>query len=121
MYNQKLKKLSEQKQIILPFQNKLDKKQIKISWFVYVIQLSEQYSQKNRDQILKKLRAKGIQCSNYFQPIHLQPLYQKKFQYKKGSFPITEKISDRTIALPFYNNLKEKQIKYIVKTLKECL
>ncbi|MCF7906869.1 DegT/DnrJ/EryC1/StrS family aminotransferase [Patescibacteria group bacterium] len=109
MYDQELKNIPE---IQIPYRNP----QAKISWFVYVVQIK-----KNRDQILKKLRAKGIACSNYFQPIHLQPLYRKKFQYKKGDFPITEKISQQTIALPFYNNLTQKQIKYIVKNLKECL
>ena len=34
------------------------------------------------------------------------------FGYKKGDFPITELISDSTIALPFYNNLEENDVKY---------
>jgi perosamine synthetase len=64
---------------------------------------------------------KGIQCSNYFKSIHLQPLYKKIFGYKKGSFPVCEAVSDRTIALPFYNNLKEKEIKFVVDNFKEAL
>lgn len=94
---------------------------VKISWFVYVIQLSEKYSRSDRDQIMKKLKGSGIQCSNYFQCIHLQPLYRQMFNYKRGDFPVAENISDRTIALPFYSNLTEKEIKYIVKNLKEIL
>ncbi len=93
----------------------------KISWFVYVIQLSEKYSRSDRDQIMKKLKGSGIQCSNYFQCIHLQPLYRELFNYKRGDFPVAENISDRTIALPFYNELTEKDIKYIVKSLKNFL
>lgn len=113
MYNEKLKNIPEiQIPYIAPW--------AKISWFVYVVQLSKKYTRKDRDQILKKLQKAGIQCSNYFQCIHLQPFY-KQFGYKRGNFPIAESISDRTIALPFYNNLKEKQILYIVKTLKKCL
>jgi perosamine synthetase len=88
----------------------------KMSWFVYVIQVK-----KNRDQIMDKLRARGIACSNYFQCIHLQPFYKKMFGYKRGDFPVAEEISDKTIALPFYNNLTEKEIDYVVKNLKECL
>jgi len=93
----------------------------KISWFVYVIQLSKKYHRKDRDQIINNLKKAGIQCSNYFQSIHLQPLYKKLFNYKRGSFPIAESISDRTIALPFYNSLTETKIKYIVKKLKQFL
>ena len=93
----------------------------KISWFVYVIQLAPNFTRKKRDLILKKLQKSGIQCSNYFQCIHLQPFYRKLFGYKRGDFPIAESVSDRTIALPFYNDLKEKQIEYIIKTLKNVI
>ena len=34
------------------------------------------------------------------------------FGYKKGDFPVTEKVSKGTIALPFFNNLKEEEIDY---------
>lgn len=93
----------------------------KVNWFVYVIKLNKKYSREKRDKVLENLRKKGIGCSNYFTPIHLQPFYQKMFGYRKGDFPITEFVSQRTIALPFYNDLTEKEIDYIVKTLKEIL
>lgn len=93
----------------------------KISWFVYVVRLSDKYSSNDRDKILGKMRSFGIECSDYFKCIHLQPFYQESFGYKKGDFPIAEFISDRTIALPFFNNLKEEKIKYIVNKLKKCL
>jgi len=112
---------------------------IKMSWFVYVIKLSKKYSEQDRDKIIKKMAERGIQCGTYFQSIHLQPFYKnprrfapqnlvscftrnkKKFNYKSGSFPICENISRRTIALPFYNKLKKKEINYVVKNLKEII
>jgi len=94
---------------------------VKMSWFVYVIMLSRKYSKKDRDLIIKEMAKKGIQCSTYFQSIHLQPFYRKMFNYKLGSFPISENVSQRSIALPFYNNLKEREINYVVKTLKKIL
>ncbi len=114
LYNERLKKIEE---LIIP---QLENNK-KISWFVYVVRLTDKYSMEDRDLILNKLREKGIGCSNYFTPIHLQPFYRKMFGYKKGDFPITEKISERTIALPFYNNLREKQIDYICENLKKII
>lgn len=112
MYNEKLKSIPNIKALyVAPW--------AKISWFIYVIQLGDKYSRKNRDEIMKKLQKAGIQCNNYFQCIHLQPFYQDLFGYKRGDFPIAESVSDRTIALPFYNNLKEKQIDYIAQNLKK--
>jgi len=115
MYNKKLTKLT--KFIKLPYVAPW----AKIFWFVYVIRLTEKYSQRDRDKIIEKMAQKGIQCGDYFQPIHLQPFYRKKFGYKPGDFPICESISQRTIALPFYNDLKEKEIDYIVNCLKEII
>lgn len=94
---------------------------VKMSWFVYVIKLKKRFTRTGRDNILKGLRAKGIECGNYFTPIHLQPFYRKLFGYKKGDFPITESVSERTIALPFYNNLREAQIVFVARALKETI
>jgi perosamine synthetase len=96
-------------------------KQVKRSWFVYVIKLNDRYDQKERDDILAGLRSKGIGCSNYFSPIHLQLFYVQQFGYKKGAFPVTEAIAERTIALPFFNNLEAGQVDYVVKSLLSLL
>jgi len=83
---------------------------VDISWFVYVVQLREQFTQRDRDAVLVHLRERGIGCSNYFSPIHLQPYFQSTFGYRPGMFPITESVSGRTLALPFYNQLTHEEI-----------
>ena len=88
----------------------------KMSWFVYVIRLGRGI---DRDRVIRFLREGGIGCKPYFTPIHLQPFYSEMFGYKEGDFPVTEDVAGRTTALPFFNNLKEEQIDYVVKKLKE--
>ncbi len=92
-----------------------------VNWFVYVVRLQDEFSQAQRDQVLEMLREAGIGCSNYFTPIHLQPFVQEMLGYKKGDFPITERIAERTIALPFCNNLSEQEIETVCETLKQSL
>jgi len=87
----------------------------RMSWFVYVVRLDGKI---NRNKVIKYLNEKGVQCKPYFTPIHLQPFYRKMFGYKEGDFLITEDVAGRTIALPFFNNLKEEQIDYVVEKLK---
>lgn len=94
---------------------------VKRSWFVYVVVMDRRYSQEQRDTTLQKLQERGIGCSNYFTPIHLQPFYRDMFGYKRGDFPTTEQIAARTIALPFYGNLSEEQVEYVVTSLREAL
>jgi len=93
----------------------------KRSWFVYVACLPEQFSKKERDDVLAQLCDLGIACNNYFPPIHMQPFYRKMFGYTEGDFEITEAISERTIALPFHNNLKQHEILYVVDNLRSIL
>jgi len=110
MYGEKLAKIEEvQVPYIAPYITKM-------SWFVYVIRLDKYI---NRDRVIEYLNQEGVQCKPYFTPIHLQPFYRKMFGFKVGDFPITEDVSGRTIALPFFNNLKEEQIDYVVEKLKE--
>lgn len=90
------------------------------SWFVYVIRLDNSFSATSRDKLCEYLINKGIGCGEYFPPIHLEPFYLK-MGFKKGQFPITESIAQRTLALPFYNNLTLSQIRYITTLIKEKL
>jgi perosamine synthetase len=112
LYNKKLKNVDG---LEIPY----IKQGNKLSWFVYVIKLTENLSGKKRDKIIKEMAQKGIQCSNYFQAIHLQSFYKKEFSYKIGDFPVTEDVSKRTLALPFFNNLSEKEINFVVENLKK--
>lgn len=95
--------------------------EMKRSWFVYVIVMADNYTAENRNKILQKMKERGIGCSNYFTPIHLQPFYRNMFGFDKGDFPITEHISERTIALPFYSNIREQEINFVVQSLKKIV
>ena len=87
------------------------------SWFVYVVRLAPEYNRAARDRIIAGLRRHDIGCSNYFPPIHLQPFYRQQLGYNDGDYPITESISDRTLALPFFNQLDDTQIDQVCHTL----
>ncbi len=89
-----------------------------MSWFVFVVRLSDQYAHTERDRIITGMRRHEIGASNYFPCIHLQPFYREMFGYKKGDYPASESISERTIALPFFNRMDETQVELVCHTLK---
>ena len=90
---------------------------VKMSWFVYVVRLSDAFSRTDRDRVMRGLRDAGIECRDYFSPIHLQPFYRESLGTKEGDFPVTESVAARTIALPFYNRLEKRQVEYVVDVL----
>ena len=115
IYTQKLSEIDE---IITPY---VHPDTTKMSWFVYVIRLGDRFGNVHRDEIIKELGNRQIQTRNYFEAIHLEPFYVEQFGYKKGDFPVTEFVSERTIALPFYSTMSEEEIDYVVKNLKEVI
>ncbi len=91
------------------------------SWFVYVVRLRDDYSARRRDDILQGLREAGIQCANYFAPLHLQPYYRRDFGHGPGEFPVAEALGERTIALPFHAQLTEADVERIATVLRNLL
>jgi len=92
-----------------------------VSWFVFVVRLAERFSVQQRDKILEEMDKRNIQVGNYFPPVHLQPFMVERFGYKRSDFSITESVSERTIALPFYNNLTKDRIALVCRTLRKVL
>lgn len=89
------------------------------TWFVYAVVIKNEKN--NRDKIIKKLVLEDISTKPYLPSIHLFDFYRKKFSYKKGDFPVSESVSRRVLALPFYIGLKKSDIKYICQKLIEVL
>jgi perosamine synthetase len=92
-----------------------------VSWFVFVVRLAERYTLEQRNTVLTMMIERGIQVSNYFPPVHLQPFMVEQFGYKHGDFPITDSVCASTIALPFHNNLPADQVDMVCAELKDCL
>ncbi len=109
--------LADDRRLIVP----TEPQNCRMSWFVFVVRLNADYNQSHRDALLKKMLDRGIQVSNYFPPVHLQPFMVEKFGYKIGDFPLTESTCQRTVALPFHNNLTKKEVELVCKELKNCL
>jgi perosamine synthetase len=92
-----------------------------MSWFVFVVRLSDLFAPGDRDAVMNMLREQGIGCNNYFPPIHLQPYMVEKFGYKTGDFPVCEYVSARTLALPFFSRMSGKQVDRVCSTLEKTL
>lgn len=76
---------------------------------------------KNRDALFQELKKKNIGVLIHYPiPVHLQEAY-KGLGYKKGDFPVSEKIASEIMSLPMFPHIKEAQIRYITNTIKKFL
>ncbi|RPI65871.1 MAG: hypothetical protein EHM47_17980, partial [Ignavibacteriales bacterium] len=55
---------------------------------------------------------------HYPVPLHLQKCFSQ-FGYKKGDFPVSEKLARSGLSLPMYPELTIEQIKYVSDKIKE--
>ena len=92
-----------------------------MSWFVFVVRLNDLFDAGDRDRIMTELKADGIGCNNYFPPIHLQQYMVERFGFRPGQFPVTEYVSARTLALPFFGSMSAAQVDHVCLTLDRVL
>lgn len=71
----------------------------------------------DRDDVQSYLKDQGIETIiNYPIPIHLQTAYSD-LEYKKGDFPVTEKIAEEELSLPLWLGLDEKEQNKVIMAI----
>jgi UDP-4-amino-4,6-dideoxy-N-acetyl-beta-L-altrosamine transaminase len=73
-----------------------------------------------RNQLMQKLRKKGIGSQVHYIPIPMQPYY-KDLGFEPSDYPNTMHYYNSALSIPIFPKLKYKQIKFISQTLKEII
>lgn len=89
-----------------------------IHWMTFLVHLGTRFTRSARNQIADDLLTAHIEAPAYCQPLHLQYFYSN-LGYHKGDLPVTEKVADRALALPFHGHLDEDTIAFVVQTAKD--
>ena len=83
----------------------------------YTIQLKN-----GRDELHAFLNEKKIPNAIFYPiPLHLQDAYRETSGYKKGDFPISEKMADRVISLPMHPDLTQEEQDFIIDAIGEFI
>jgi dTDP-4-amino-4,6-dideoxygalactose transaminase len=71
-----------------------------------------------RDELADYMKKNEVQYSIYYpMPLHLQKCFSY-LGYKKGDFPVAEKVSENIIALPIYPEITEEEVDFVCQTIK---
>ena len=82
--------------------------------------------------LLKKYTAKEFQTllkekydidtgTVYYPPVHLQPYYKENYGYEEGMMPSSEQNLKREICLPIFVDITDKQLNYVIESVKKEL
>ncbi|MCM0647450.1 DegT/DnrJ/EryC1/StrS family aminotransferase [Clostridium swellfunianum] len=72
-----------------------------------------------RDELAEALKKNEIGYSIYYPvPLHLQKCFSY-LGYKKGDFPVSEKASEKILALPIYPEITEAEVDFVCQTIRD--
>jgi perosamine synthetase len=90
----------------------------KRSWFVYVVELAPGI---DRERVIPQLEREGVATSRYLPSIHLQPYMRERFGFREGLCPVSEDVSRRTLALPFFTAIEPEDQERVVDVLRAAV
>ncbi len=114
IYNEQLAKFDGVTSVRIP-------PEVKSNYYKYVALLRDGI---DRASIKKELREKhGVSLSGevYELPCHLQPIFQKLYNFNGGEFPISEDLCKRQVCLPVFARMTEEEARYVVDSLRKVI
>jgi perosamine synthetase len=88
------------------------------SWFVYVVLLP---SNADRERVIAHFEREGIGYNRYLPSIHLQPYMRERYGFSEGLCPVSEDVSSRSLALPFFTALGRDAQERVAEALAAAL
>jgi perosamine synthetase len=88
------------------------------SWFVYVVKLDADV---DREEVIASLEREGIASSRYLPSIHLQAYMRERYGFREGMCPVSEDLSRRTLALPFFAQIEPDDQLRVADALRAAL
>jgi len=103
-------RLSEIERLQLP----IEPRGCKHSWYLYTVRLRDS-DKAERDEVVEKLRKRGVGATVYYQvPIHLMPYYRK---FSERRLPETEKAARQVFSLPVHPGVTPKEIHHVADSV----
>ncbi len=113
-YNEAFSQIPE---ISIPFEDD----NIRHARHLYTILLNLERLKISRNRFIVALKAENIGTGVHFTALHLHPYYKNTFGFKRGDFPNTEYVSDRTVSLPMSAKLTEKDVDDVIAAVRKVI
>ena len=115
------KAIDERKKIANRYLDEIDNETISLPkilngdhvWHIFSIHTQQ------RNKVIEYLKKRGIETNIHYPiPIHLQKSFSG-YNLSKGTYPVTETLSETEISLPLYYGMDKKDVDYVIKTINE--
>ncbi len=91
------------------------------SWHLYVLRVVPERLTIGRDRFIAELNDRNVGTSVHFIPVTSMSAYTKRYGFRPGDFPNTEKHFERIVSLPLYPTLTDEQADYVVGAVRDIV
>jgi dTDP-4-amino-4,6-dideoxygalactose transaminase len=98
-----------------------EKPGIKHAYHLYPIIVRTETLTADRDQVMNAIQGENVGVGVHFRAVHLQPYYVQTFGFRRGDFPHAEYYSDRTISLPLYPRMTDRDADDVVEAVRSVI
>jgi dTDP-4-amino-4,6-dideoxygalactose transaminase len=88
---------------------------------LYTVLVDERAAGISRDELQRRLAARGVSTSIHFRALHLHPYYQQRYHLTRGMFPVAEAVSDSTLSLPLSAAMPDDSVDRVIETIHDVL
>jgi dTDP-4-amino-4,6-dideoxygalactose transaminase len=71
----------------------------------------------NRQKLIEHLKARRILAVFHYQPLNTSEM-GLRFGGRPGDCPVTERVADQLIRLPFFNGLKDEELDRVIEAVR---
>lgn len=89
-----------------------------MSWSSFVVRLSDRFTKEDRDFIIDGMHRLDIGAADWWPCAALLPHVRKALGHAPGDFPVSERLAQRTLALPFFERITENEIDEVCDSLR---
>jgi dTDP-4-amino-4,6-dideoxygalactose transaminase len=75
----------------------------------------------DRDTIMNAIQGENVGIGVHFRAVHLHPFYADTFGFRRGMFPVAEHYSDRTISLPLYPKMTDRDADDVIAAVRKVI
>ncbi len=94
---------------------------IEHAYHLYVLTIDKEKPAAKRADLFKGLAKRGIRAAVHYFPVHLQPLYQRRYQTNRGDCPVAEQMYEKIISLPMFPGLSSADIEKVTEAVSDLM
>lgn len=91
-----------------------------VHWMLYVVHLGKRFTASARAKLIEDLDDEAVEAAAYSRPLYQHFHYMSTYGYGMGQLKNTERIADRSLALPLHSFIEPDQVRFVISTLKDA-